>query len=114
MGKDLIRRTGITKSEQAKTKEAGTKQTEVERAQRALAESMLFGARTPPQQAGPPRIILGLDCTSSMGEYVEARHIAPEVAATIANGLFLNCGVSCTSKSIVPTSTSAPGRQMKL
>jgi hypothetical protein len=92
MSKDLTRRTDITRSEQAKTKQARTKQTEVERAQEAWAESMLFGSSTRPQHAGPPRIILGLDCTSSMDEYIEARNITPEAAATIANRLFAGAG----------------------
>ena len=59
MSKDLTRRTDITKSEQTKTKRSGTKQTEVERAQEALAESMLFGASTRPQQFGPPALSSG-------------------------------------------------------
>ena len=63
--------------------------TEVDRAQDALAEAMLFGepARKPPAQ-GLARIILGLDCTSSMDEYIPARKITPEAATTIAQSLF--------------------------
>ena len=85
---------GHTKTDQAKTRRTDTKQTEVDRAKEALAESMLFGANTRPQQAGPPRIILGLDCTSSMGDFVEARSITAEAAATMANRLFAGAGSS--------------------
>src|SRR5262245_5321524 len=88
MSKDLIRRTNITKSEQSKTERRRGKQTEVERAQEALAERMLFGASTRPQQDGLSRIILVLDCTSSMGKYIAERRITPEVARSIAYSLF--------------------------
>jgi hypothetical protein len=90
MSKDLTRRPDLAESERAGTKRG--QQTEVEAAKKALAESMLFGANTRPQQAGPPRIIIGLDCTSSMGEYLEDRRITPEAAATIANRLFAGAG----------------------
>jgi hypothetical protein len=90
MSKDLTRRTDVTKSEQRKAERSS--KTEVERAQEALAERMLFGASPRPQDCGPPRIILGLDCTSSMGEYVESRNIAPETASIIANRLFAEAG----------------------
>jgi hypothetical protein len=62
--------------------------TEVDRAQDALAEAMLFGAAQKQPAQGPARIILGLDCTSSMGEYVAERKITPAAAATIAHSLF--------------------------
>src|SRR5262245_16097664 len=90
MSKDLTRRTDITKSEQAKTKR--TEQTEVGRAKEALAENMLFGTSAPPQQAGPPRIILALDCTTCLREPIEARKITAEAATTIANSLFAGAG----------------------
>lgn len=62
--------------------------TEVDRAQDALAEAMLFGEPRKQPAHGPARIILGLDCTSSMDEYIPARNITPEAAATIARSLF--------------------------
>jgi hypothetical protein len=74
--------------EQTKPTDARTKRTEVERAQDALAEAILFGAAQKPSAQGTARIILGLDCTSSMGEFVAERKITPEVAATIAQALF--------------------------
>jgi hypothetical protein len=89
MSKDLTRRTDLTKkSKQTKTERTRGKQTEKERAQKALAEMMLFGTSTRPQDAGPPSIILSFDCTSSMGEFVETRKIPLEVATEIANNLF--------------------------
>jgi hypothetical protein len=92
MSKDLTRRTNVTKSEQTKIERTLCK-TEVERAQEALAERMLFGAETRPQDiGGPSRIILGLDCTMSMGEFVEARNISPETASIISNRLFAEAG----------------------
>jgi hypothetical protein len=90
MGKDLTRRTDITKSGQAKTQRA--EQTEVSRAKVALAENMLFGASAPPQQAGPPRVILALDCTTCLGEPIESRNITAEAATTIADSLFAGAG----------------------
>lgn len=65
----------------------------MDEAKRALAEMMLFGAKPRPQHVqGRPRIILGLDCTCSMGEFVEARKITPEAASTMATALFANAG----------------------
>jgi hypothetical protein len=55
---------------------------------------MLFGASARPKDSSPPRIILGLDCTSSMGEYLEPRKITTEAASGIANGLFAEAGSS--------------------
>jgi hypothetical protein len=89
MSKDLTRGTTIAESEQTKNERT---RTEVERAQEALIERMLFDAGPRPQDSGPPRIILGLDCTSSMGEFVESRTITPETASIIANGLFAEAG----------------------
>jgi hypothetical protein len=82
MGNELIRQTGeqSTESETEQT-------TEVGEAAHALVESMLFGAEPRPQPDGP-RIILALDCTSSMGEFVDSRSITPETASAIANALF--------------------------
>jgi hypothetical protein len=92
MSKNVTRRPDLTKSERAGIKRAEGRQTEVEAGKKALAEGLLFGTSTRPQQAGPPRIILALDCTSSMGEYLEERRITPEGAATIANRLFAGAG----------------------
>jgi hypothetical protein len=84
--------TNVTEEEDVKnlTKptDARTKRTAVEHAQDALAEAILFGEAQKPSAQGPGRIILGLDCTSSMGEFVAERKITPEVAATIAQALF--------------------------
>jgi hypothetical protein len=93
MSKDLTRRTNITKSEQTKAEQTRGKQTEVERAQEALAAGMLFGASVRPQQAGPPSIVLAIDCTASMGEYIKERRITPEVARDIAYSLFKQPGM---------------------
>jgi hypothetical protein len=88
MSKELTRRTDITRSEQTKTERTRSKQTEVERAQEALAERMLFGTSARPQDAGPSSTILILDCTISMGEYIEERRITLEAARSIAYSLF--------------------------
>jgi hypothetical protein len=89
MSKELTRRTDITKSEQTKTERTRSEQTEVERAQEALAERMLFGTSARLQDAGPFSIILILDCTISMGEYIEERRITLEAARSIAYSLFV-------------------------
>ena len=89
MSKDLTRRMNTAKSEQPKTERARSKQTEVERAQEALAERMLFGTSVRPQDAGPPSTVLILDCTVSMGEYIEERRITLEAARSIAYSLFV-------------------------
>src|SRR5690242_20046506 len=66
MGKDLVRRT----SKPERTDVAKPERTEVDEARRALAERMLFGSEPRPQPAQDrARIILALDCTSSMGEF---------------------------------------------
>ena len=75
MSNDLIRKI-VPKPEQkvksAQT-EAHTEATEVVEATHALAERMLFGTEPRPEPVqGRPRIILALDCTTSMGEFVEA------------------------------------------
>jgi hypothetical protein len=88
MSKDLIRRADITKSEQARIERTRGQQTEVERAQEALAERMMFGTSSRPQDAGPPSIILAFDGTVSMGEYIEERRITLEAARSIAYSLF--------------------------
>jgi hypothetical protein len=94
MSKDVTRRPDLTKLERAGIKRTEGRQTEVEAGKKALAERLLFGTSTRPQQAGPPRIILALDCTSSMGEYLEERRITPDAAATIANKLFAGAGAA--------------------
>jgi hypothetical protein len=90
MSKDLTRRTNLTRSELAKPTKG--RQTEVDAAKKALAERMLFGPSARPQQAGSPRIILVMDCTTSIGEFIEPRKILPERASTIANDLFAGAG----------------------
>lgn len=80
MSNDLVRKINV--SERRET-------TEVDEARHALAERMLFGTEAPPRSVqGHPRIILALDCTTSMGEFVEAKKITPEGASTLANALF--------------------------
>jgi hypothetical protein len=59
----------------------------VDHAVEGLAKRMLFGAPQPAQQ-GRPRIILGIDCTTSMGEYIAERRITPETASRLSEGLF--------------------------
>jgi hypothetical protein len=91
---DLIRKIvpDPEKKEQSAQTEA-TEATEVNEAKRALAERMLFGTEPRPRPVQDcPRIILALDCTSSMGEFIEARKIAPGAAATMANALFAKAG----------------------
>jgi hypothetical protein len=91
MGKDLVRNIDTSKPE--RTDVAKPERTEVDEATHALAERMLFGTEPRPQPVQDcPRIILALDCTSSMGEFIEARRITPEAAATIANALFGKVG----------------------
>lgn len=87
MSKDLIQKTEIDVS---KSKNASTKPelTEADEAMNALAERMLFGVKPRSSVQDRPHIILGLDCTTSMGEYIEARKITPEAASDIASGLF--------------------------
>ena len=95
MSNDLIRKIVPKPEQKAKSAqtEAHTEATEVVEATHALAERMLFGGEPRPQPVqGRPRIILGLDCTSSMGEFIEARRITPEAAATIASALFGKVG----------------------
>jgi hypothetical protein len=74
-----------------KQTEADTR-TEVDKAQDALAEAMLFGQAQKQPAHGPSRIILGLDCTSSMGEYIAERKITARAATTIAQALFAGAG----------------------
>jgi hypothetical protein len=62
--------------------------TEVDMAQDALAEAMLFGQVQKQPAQGPARIILGLDCTSSMDEFVAERRITAQAAASLAQALF--------------------------
>jgi hypothetical protein len=85
MRKDLVCRNDIEKSEKSEQR------TEVGEVVHALAERMLFGAEPRPQ-SGPPRIILALDCTTSMGEFIEERKITPQAASTMANALFAKAG----------------------
>jgi hypothetical protein len=92
---DLIRKIVAKPEQKAKSTQtkAYTEATEVVEATHALAERMLFGAEPRPQPVqGRPRIILALDCTVSMGEFIEARKITLEAATTIANALFRKAG----------------------
>jgi hypothetical protein len=92
---DLIRKI-VPKPEQKATSaqtKAHTEATEVVEATHALAERMLFGTEPRPQPVQDrPRIILALDCTTSMGEFIEARKITAEVATTMAKALFEKAG----------------------
>jgi hypothetical protein len=91
MGKDLVRKIDTSKPE--RTDVAKPERTEVDEATRALAERMLFGTEPRPQPVQDrPRIILALDCTTSMGEFIEARKITAEAAYTMANALFRKAG----------------------
>jgi hypothetical protein len=87
MAKDLIRRTDLIRKT-SDSPRVESQLTEVDQAKHALAERMLFGTAKLPESAGPPRIILALDCTTSMGEFIEERKISLETARTIADGLF--------------------------
>jgi hypothetical protein len=81
----------LTVKDAKQLKQKDDARTEVERAQDALTEAMLFGepTRKPTTQGqGPTRIILGIDATTSMGEFLPARKITPEAAKTIAQSLF--------------------------
>ena len=95
MSNDLIRKI-VPKPEQKATSaqtKAHTEATEVVEATHALAERMLFGTEPRPQPVQDrPRIILALDCTTSMGEFIEARKITAEVATTMAKALFEKAG----------------------
>ena len=68
MAKDLIRTNKAKQDEPQQT----NAQTEAERAAHSLAERRLFGTSAPPV-SDRPRIILGLDCTTSMSEFIAAR-----------------------------------------
>ena len=85
MSKDLI----TAKNEiVAKEPERTSERTEVDEAASALMERVLFGAKPQSSVQDRPRVILGLDCTTSMGEYLPARKVTPEAASDIAAGLF--------------------------
>ena len=91
MSKDLVRKIDVSKPEQ--TNVSKPVRTEVDQATQALAERMLFGSEPRSRPAADrPRIILGLDCTASMGEYIEERKITPEAASTMAKELFAKAG----------------------
>jgi hypothetical protein len=91
VSKDLIRKTAIVSKDGLQKPERTEVHTEVDEAARAMMQRMLFGAESRPAQ-DRPRIVLALDCTASMGEFIEARRITPEAAATIANALFVKAG----------------------
>jgi hypothetical protein len=65
--------------------------TEVDAAADAMMQRVLFGAEQRPAQ-DRPRIVLGIDGTSSMGEFIPARKVTPEAATTIASALFTKAG----------------------
>jgi hypothetical protein len=91
VSKELFRNTEIDVSKSKNASENAS--TEVDEAASALMERMLFGAKPQSRSAQDhPRIILGLDCTASMGEYIEARKITLEAATTMANALFAKAG----------------------
>lgn len=95
MSNDLIRKIVPKPEQKAKSAQtrAHTEATEVVEATHALAERMLFGTEPRPQPVQDrPRIILALDCTTSMGEFIEARKITAEVATTMAKALFRKAG----------------------
>jgi hypothetical protein len=81
MAKDLIKPNKQDEPQQSKA------HTEAERAIQSYEECLLFGVSAPPVP-DRPRIILGLDCTSSMGEFIASRRITPEVAMIITKALF--------------------------
>jgi hypothetical protein len=95
VSKDLIRKTaivskdGLQKSE--RTEVNTTEVDEVDAAARTMMQRMLFGAEQRPAR-DCPRVVLGLDATSSMGEFIPARKVTPEAAAKIANALFTKAG----------------------
>jgi hypothetical protein len=82
----------ITVSKSA-PQDASKERTEVDEAADAMMRRMLFGPEQRPAQAqGCPRIVLAIDATSSMGEFIPARKVTPEAAATIAGALFAKAG----------------------
>jgi hypothetical protein len=66
MAKDLVRRTDLVK-----TRSEQTTPGEVERAQLADVRRKLLGGVARPQRTGSPIVLVGLDMTSSLGEYIE-------------------------------------------
>jgi hypothetical protein len=87
MSRDLVRRTDLMREASA-APQTESELTEVDEATHGLAEAILFGTPKRPEPAGPPRIMLALDCTTSMGEFIEARKISLVTARAITNGLF--------------------------
>ena len=88
MSKDLIRKT----ESKTETVLNEPELTEVDEAANALMERMLFGVKPQSSVQDRPRVILGLDCTTSMGEFLPARKITPETATAIANAMFAKAG----------------------
>jgi hypothetical protein len=88
VSRDLIRKTEIDASK--KKASAKSELTEVDKAADALVGRRLFGAKPQPQASAQdrPRVIVCLDKTTSMGEYLPERRITPEAAAAMATGLF--------------------------
>lgn len=94
MGNDLIR---TRKNELTKPKTGAL--TEADMAVHSIAEQLLFGAEPQTERAGgPPSIILMLDCTTSMGEFLPERRISPEMARTMADALFAKGGAGLRVK----------------
>jgi hypothetical protein len=77
----------IRKDDQGKQQTTRKQQTtEAGEAVHALVGDMLFGSKPPPQDR--TRIVLGIDATSSMDEFIPARRMTPEAAATIAEAIY--------------------------
>lgn len=92
MGNDLVR----TRKNEPKPKTSTS--TEADLAVHSIAEQMLFGAEPTQSVGGPPSIILMLDCTTSMGEFLPERRITPEMARTMADALFRKGGAGLRVK----------------
>jgi hypothetical protein len=91
VSKDLIRKTEIALKDEGPSRDA-PERTEVDEAADALAKRMLFGAKPSRPVQDRARVVLALDATTSMAEYLPARTITPEAATTIANALFAKSG----------------------
>jgi hypothetical protein len=76
---------GCNSKDQTKKKDQMKEQTEADRAVRSIAEQML--GIGPKQQRGPARVILNIDATTSMGEWLPERRITPEDARSIAEAV---------------------------
>jgi hypothetical protein len=93
MGNELTR---TRKNELIKQKTGAS--TEADMAVHSIAEQMLFGAEPTQSVGGPPSIMLILDCTISMGEWLPERPITPEMARTMADAMFAKGGAGLRVK----------------